>query len=184
VDVQAVRVWRLAACRAVGDALAPEALEPVYGELPPRDAAGEDDGPSPEDVAAVQVQLTSRDVDSRNRARHEDLGAEPSRLLQRPARKLVPGHARREAEVVLDSGGGAGLAAGRLPLDDDRLQPLRRSVHRGGQSRRARADDHGVVLRDRGLGAKAEQLGHAAGLGPDHGLAADDLDRRQVRLGR
>ena len=77
-------------------------------------------------------------VDARDRARDEDLGAEPPRLLQRAARQLVARHARREAEVVLDPRRGAGLAAGRLALDDDRAQALRRAVHRRGEARRGR----------------------------------------------
>ena len=90
----------------------------------------------------------------------------------------------REAEIVLDPGGGARLTPRRLSLDHDRVQALRCAVHGRGQARRARAHDHGVVLRGGGLGAQAEQLGHAAGLRLDHGLAVDDLDRGQVRLGR
>ncbi len=81
-------------------------------------------------------------VDPRDRAGDEDLGAEPARLLQRAAGELVAGHAGREAEVVLDPRRGAGLAAGRLALDHDRAQALRRAVHRrrpGPPARRRRS---------------------------------------------
>ena len=90
-----------------------------------------------------------RRVDARDRPRDEDLGAEPPRLLQRAARQLVARDARREAEVVLDPRRRAGLAAGRLALDHDRAQALRRAVHGRRQPGRPGADDHGVVLRRR-----------------------------------
>ena len=147
VDVEAVRVRRLAAGGAVGDALAGEPVEALDREPPPRDAAGEDDRPRAQDVAAVEVHLARRRRRSASIVpRDEDLGAEPPRLLQRAARQLVARHARREAEVVLDPRRRAGLAARRLALDDDRPQALRRAVHGGGQPGRPGADDHRVVL--------------------------------------
>ena len=115
-----------------------------------------------EDVAAVEVHLARRGVDPRDRPRHEHLGAEAPRLLQRAARQLVAGDARGEAEVVLDPRRRAGLAAGRLALDHDRAQALRRPVHGGGQPRRPAADDHRVVLGRGRLGAQPEQLGDLA----------------------
>ena len=154
--------------------------KPVDRQLPPRDAAGEDDRPRAQDVAAVEVHLARRGVDPRDRPGDEDLGAEPARLLQRAARQLVARHARREAEVVLDPRRRAGLAAGRLALDHDRAQALRRAVHGRGQPGGPGADDHRVVLGRRRLGAEAEQLGHPAELRPHHGLAVDDADRRAV----
>ena len=66
---------------------------PSIDRLPPRDAAGEDDRPRPQDVAAVEVHLAGRGVDPRDRPGDEDLRAEPPRLLQRTARQLVAGHA-------------------------------------------------------------------------------------------
>ena len=130
---QAVGARRVAARRAVRDALAGEPVEAVDREAPPRDTAREDDRPRAQDVAAVEVQLPRRGVDPRDRPGDEDLGAEPARLLEGTARELVARDAGREAEVVLDPGRRAGLAAGRLPLDDDRPQALRRSVHGRGQ---------------------------------------------------
>ena len=128
--------------------------KPSIAQPPPRDAAGEDDRARAQDVAAVEVHVTRRGVDPRDRPRDEDLGAEPPRLLQRAARQLVAGHARREAEVVLDPRRRAGLAAGRLALDHDRPQPLRRAVHRRREPGRPGADDHRVVLRGRRLGVR------------------------------
>ena len=159
VDVEPVRVRRLAARRAVGDALAGRAGRSRRS----RGAARS----TPQARMIVRARRTSppsrctcagRGVDPRDRAGDEDLGAEPPRLLQRAARQLVARHARGEAEVVLDPRGRAGLAAGRLALDHDRAQALRRAVHGGGQARRAGADDHRVVLRR----ARARSRGRAA----------------------
>ena len=69
---------RLAARGAVRDALAGEPVESLDRQVPPRDAAGEDDRPRPQDVAAVEVHLARRGVDPRDRPGHEDLGAEPA----------------------------------------------------------------------------------------------------------
>ena len=184
VDVEAVGVRRFAACGAVEDALAGEAVETLDRQLPPGDAAGEDDRPRPQDVAAVEVHLTGRGVDARDRPRDEDLGAEPARLLERAARQLVARHARGEAEVVLDPRGRARLAAGRLALDHDRPEPLGRAVHGGRQAGGPGADDHRVVLRGRRLGRDVEQLGHPPQLRPHDGLAVHDANRRAVALGR
>src|SRR5580765_1873658 len=159
MHVEAVDVQCLTARRAVGDALADEAVEALDREAPPGHAAREDDRAPAEHVATVEVYLASRCVDAGDLARDEDLGTVSHGLLQRATRELVPGHARREAEVVLDLGRGAGLAAWRLALDDDRPQTLRRSVHRGSEAGGAGADDHRVVLGRGGLGLEAEELG-------------------------
>ena len=171
---------RLAAGGAVGDALPDEALEAVDLEAPPAHPAGEDHRARAQHLAAVEVDLAGARVESLDRARDEDLGAEPARLLERASRELVPGDAGGEAEVVLDLRGGARLAAGRLPLDDDRAQALRGAVDRGRQSRRAAADDHRVVLAALGLGREADQLGDPAQRRPQHGAPADHADHRAL----
>ena len=158
--------------------------KPASCQLPPGDAAGQHDRARAQDVAAVEVDLAGRGVDPLDRPRHQDLRAEPARLRQRAAGELVARHAGREPEVVLDPRRGARLPAGRLALDDDRPQALRGAVDGRGQAGRAGADDHRVVLRVLGLGAEAEQLGHPAEPRPDHGLPADEPDRRQVGVGR
>ena len=122
-----------------------------------------------------------RRVDPLDPAGDEDLGAEPARLLQRAPGELVAGDAVGEAEVVLDPRRRAGLAAGRLALDDDRAQALRGAVHGGREPGGPGADDDRVVLRVLGLRAELEQLGDAAVPGPDDGLAVDDADRRAGR---
>ena len=125
-----------------------------------------------------------RGVDASDRPGDEDLGAEPAGLLERSARQLVAGDARGEAEVVLDPGGRARLAAGRLALDHDRPEPLGRAVHGGCQAGGARADDHRVVLRGRRLGRDVEQLGHLPKLRPHDGLAVHDANGGEITLGR
>ena len=175
-------VGSLAARRAVEHALAGEALEPFDGEAPPRHAAGEDDGPGAQHVAAVQPHLTRRGVDARDLPGHEDLGAEPPRLLQGSARQLGAGHAGGEAEVVLDARRRAGLAAGRLALDHDRPQTLGRAVDGGRKAGRAGADDDRVVLGGGGFGAQPQQFRDAAELGLHHGPAPDEADDRAVVL--
>ena len=57
VDVEAVRARGLAPRGAVGDALAGQPVEAVHLELPPCDAARQDDRPRPQHVAAVEVHL-------------------------------------------------------------------------------------------------------------------------------
>ena len=147
VDVQTVRARRLAARRAVEDALADQPLEAVDGEVPPRHAGGEDDRACSQHVAAVEVNAARvAGIDARDRSGDEDLRSEPARLLQRAAGELVARDAGRKAEVVLDPRRGPGLAAGRLPLDHDRAQALGSPVHGGGEPGRPGADDDRVVL--------------------------------------
>ena len=61
-------------------------------------------------------------------------------------------------------------------------EPFRGAVDGRRQAGRARADDHSVVLGGRGLGRDAEQLGDAAQLRPDDGLAVYHADRGVVVL--
>ena len=64
-----------------------------------------------------------------------------------------------EAEVVTDEGGGAGLAADRLALQQQRAQPLGGAIGRGGQPGRPGADHGDVVAAEGGLGLDPECLG-------------------------
>ena len=58
VDVESVGGARFAARRAVVDALADQPVEAVDREATPRDAGGKNDGPRPDDVVAIEVNLT------------------------------------------------------------------------------------------------------------------------------
>ena len=80
-------------------------------------------------VAGLEMDLTGLGVDSGDRSRHEDLGPEPPRLLQRSTRQLVARHTGREAQVVLDPRRRPGLAARCLALDHEHPQPFRCPVH-------------------------------------------------------
>src|SRR5262249_7927522 len=162
---------RVAARGAVGDACAGEAVKALDLEPSPGDAAGEDDRPRAQHVAAVEVYLLPRRVDPRDRARDEDLRAQPVRLAQRAAREPGARDVGGEAEVVLDPRRGARLAARRLALDHDRPQPFRGAVDAGCEPAWPGADDHGVVLGGPRVRRQAEQLGHAPELRPDGSLA-------------
>ena len=83
-------VRRFASCGAVEDPLPRKAVEPLDLELPPRDPAGENDRVRSQEIAAIEMDLMRRRVDPRDRPCNKDLGAEPARLLERPARELVP----------------------------------------------------------------------------------------------
>src|SRR3954451_1891228 len=113
-----------ATCGAVEDALAGEVVETLDCHVPPGDSAGENDRRRSQDVAAVEVHLMSRGIDSLDRSGDEDLGAKSAGLLERPAGQPVARDARGESEIVLDPGGRARLAAGRLALDHDRPESL------------------------------------------------------------
>ena len=97
VDVEPVRGARFAARGAVVDALADEPIEAVDREAAPRDAGGENDRSRPDDIVAVEGDFARRRIDAGDRARDQDFRAEPPRLLQRAARKLVARDAARES---------------------------------------------------------------------------------------
>ena len=142
VDVEAVRVRGLAARGAIEDPSPGELVEAWGIELPPRDAAREDDRARAQDVAAVEVDAVRGGVDARDLPRDDDLGAEPPRLQQRASRQRVAGDARREAEVVLDPRRRPGLAS-RAPRTRSRSSaapPTRRTrQRRDRQARRRRS---------------------------------------------
>ena len=54
-----------------------------------RHASGKNDGPPPDDIVAIEVDLTRRRIDASDRARDQYLRAEPPCLLERAARKFV-----------------------------------------------------------------------------------------------
>ena len=49
---------RFAACRAIVDAFADEPIEAIDREATPRDAGGKNEGPRPDDIVAIEVDLT------------------------------------------------------------------------------------------------------------------------------
>src|SRR4029077_9615258 len=114
VDVQAVGVRCLAPRGAVEDPLPGEAVETLDLQMPPADAARQDDRARAQDVATVELHVPGGGVDARVRSRDQNLGAEPPCLSECAARKLVARHALRKSQVVLDPGGGPGLTPGAL----------------------------------------------------------------------
>ena len=87
-----------------------------------------------------------------SRSRRRRAPAPSRRRTGRPGRSpagsgRTPLEPLREAQVVLDRGALAGLAAGRLALDDDRAQALGGGVHGRGEPGRSAADDADVVQR-------------------------------------
>ena len=132
----------------------------------------------PDDVPAV-AGLEPDGAEGRRGAR-----AELARLGDGPAGELGAADAGREAEVVLDPARGAGLAAQRRALDDQRVEALGGSVDRGGQARRAGADDEQVdLLTWRELAAHSER---AQQLAPRRMLELDatgEPNERRLRSG-
>ena len=130
---------------------------------------------SPPSRCTWRVAASMRSID----AGDEDLGAEPPRLLQRAARQLVARHAGREAEVVLDPRGGAGLAARGLAARSRSCAAPptpRRRPPRARRARRRRSPCR--TPRAVGLGRQPQQLGHPPQLRADDRLAVDDPDGR------
>ena len=134
--------------------------KPGHVQLPVGDAGGDEHAVRAQAAAAGELDdppgalgaQADRVLD------RQQLGAEPSRLVDRAAGEVGAGQAAREAEVVLDPARHPRLAAGRLALDEDGLQALGRAVDRRGQSGGAAADDHEVVV----LGRRARRTRRGA----------------------
>ena len=143
-----------------------------------------------------------------DRQSDEEPGSEPQRLHARALGEPHTGDAAREAQVVADHRAGPRLAADRLGLDDDRVQPLGGAVDRSRQARRSGADDDEVghevrvEVGDRAVHLRrhlrerrvAEDLGGVDGVGvgtllgrrPDQrerGVRAHDGDDLPTQLG-
>ena len=146
IHIVSLRQTGVAACRTVVDTGADESIDRIDLEAPPLHAHRENDRPRPENVASIQRDGHVGRVDGFDPAGHDDLSAQPLRLLQRPAREFVPGDAVWEPRVVLDPGRGAGLPARGEGLDQPRLQALGGAVDRRRQTRRPAAHDHHVVV--------------------------------------
>ena len=108
-------------------------------------------------------------------------------------REVRAGQPLGEAEVVLDGRALPGLAAGCVPLDDHRLEPLGRGVHGGGETGGAGTDDAEVVERPLRPGAQPERIGQLdRGGGPErdtvgqrhHGQVVDARLRQVEETGR
>ena len=119
------------------------------------------------------------DVEADHLPGGEDFGAELLGLHPGPRGELRPGHPIGEAEIVLDPGTLAGLAAGRGPLDQHGLQALGGAVDGRAEPGRAAADHHQVVeVLGRG-GGQADPGGQVRVAGRQHGLPVRGDDQRQ-----
>ena len=109
------------------------------------------------------------------------LGAEAAGLREGAAREVGSTDAGRKPEVVLDLGAGAGLAAGRVVLDEQGAQPLRSAVDRRGQPRGTRADDHEIVEGQARPRLHADLFGQLAVRRGDEIAAVGEEEDRQLR---
>ena len=111
----------------------------------------------------------------------QHLGPEAAGLRHSPLREIRPCDAARKAQVVLDHRAGSGLAARRVLLDQQGVQPLGRRVHGVREPRRPAADDDDVVEGKGRRGMEAglrRQLGVARG---DHAAPVREQHDRQAR---
>ena len=69
---------RFAACRAIVDAFADEPIEAIDRESTPCDAGRENERPRPDDIAAIEVDLTRARIDASDGPRDQNL--RPSRF--------------------------------------------------------------------------------------------------------
>ena len=116
------------------------------------------------------------------RCRDEQLRPELLRLRVRARGELLPGNARRKAQVVLDLRARTGLSARRVRLEHQDIEAFRRAVHGRREPRGSGPDDDQVAdlrLIDRLV--EAETVGDLPiGRVPQHHLAAADHHRHVV----
>ena len=111
------------------------------------------------------------------------MGAEFLGLQNGAVCEVGTGNTGREAEVVLDLRGCAGLSSRRGRVDHDGGQPFRRCVHGRSQSRRTATDDHQVVDPLRERPSDSDEVGQCPSRGiPQQRLRSED-DHRRVGLG-
>ena len=157
--------------------------EPLDGESPVLRAGCQQHGARRDLVVVLQtddVSLAARFERERAVGRRRPRTELP-RLGDGAAGQLRAADPGREAEVVLDPAGGARLAAEGGALDDERLEALRRAVHRSREARGAGADDHEVDLLARGeLEPDPERARDLAGRRAAQLLAAGQTHERQA----
>src|SRR5256885_518163 len=109
IYIVSLRQTGVAARRTVVDTGADKPIDRIQLKAPPLHAHREDNRPRSENVASIQPDGQFGRVDAFDPTGHDDLGAQPLRLLQRTTREIVPGDAKWEPRVVLDPGRGTGL---------------------------------------------------------------------------
>ena len=168
------------------DTLALEPIQARYGQPAVPRTGRDHDGPgactttvgTPDDVRPVLALQRGR-LD-----RDTEPGTELSALDNRPLSQLTTGDAARKAEIVLDAGGCAGLGAGRDRVEQDRVQPLGRTVDRGREPGRPGADHEEITDLLRGGLFGHGQSGYPGQLGvagiAQHLVAEEDHHRSVV----
>ncbi len=84
-------------------------------------------------------------VERRRPDRNHDVGAELLRLGEGAAGQRLPGNSGGETEIILDARAGAGLSAEGAGIQHHHRETFRRRIDRGRKTRRAAADDRGIV---------------------------------------
>ena len=148
VDVPGVEAEALDGRSAVVDAGPRQGLQPGDADPGVGDPGGEQDRAPGGDVALIAqdpVRLVL-ELELDHLPADRELDPEHPRLLVGALRKLGPGDAASEAEVVADQRARARLAADRLALDDEGPQALRLRVDRRGETGRTGAHDHQIEV--------------------------------------
>jgi len=123
----------------------------------------------------LHVHLVAVARDREDRHGLQELDPVPSRLLDDPLGKLGPPDALREAGIVVEAFGHAGLSAQTLAVDDEGLEVLAGCVDRRREACRASTDDDQVVDVHHGHPLEPDLLGQllVGGLGQE-GLVRED----------
>ena len=116
--------------------------------------------------------------------RDRDLRPELQGLVEGAAGERLSRDARRKPQVILDPGGGSGLAAHRAPVEHDDRQPFGGGIDGGGQPRRPCAHDRHVIDRVRvELGRDAQTSGKLAlRRVPQQGATGADDERQLIGM--
>ena len=173
-----------------------ELLEPRDRQPAVLHAGRDQDRARPQLLAVVQPDrvVVGTLLERRRAGRDRELGAELLGLQDGAVGQLGAGDAGREAEIVLDARRRPGLAAGGERVQRERVESLRRAVHRRREAGGAGADDDQVadlVLRARERQPEelreldvARVAQHLAPAPDDHrGLLGGDAELAQQRLG-
>ena len=152
---------RLRRRRAVEHAFPQQGVEPLDLQAMVRDAGGDEDGPGPDRDVSLEGDdpFVAVEGETGDLSHDQELGAERDRLVLRPRCQVRSADAAREPEIVPDHRARPRLPARRLRFDDQRAQPVRGAVDRGGETGRACPGDDQIVEPTLGFDVPAEHLG-------------------------
>ncbi len=109
----------------------------------------------------------------------QDFGSQPLGLGGGPLRQIGAAQALGKAQIVLNARTGARLAAGGLPVNHQRAQPLGRTVDGCPQAGWAGTHDNHVVEGLRGLGLQTALFGQGQVVGLDQHIPIREKHRWQ-----